>query len=87
MSDPKLWDRVRALLSYHSGTPESALDAQSSPQNTPGWDSVANLGFMSALEDEFGVTVSSNDILRLRTPGDIVEFGAGAPAETGPGTA
>jgi acyl carrier protein len=87
MSDPKPWDRVRALLSYHSGTPETALNAQSSPQNTPGWDSVANLGLMSALEDEFGVMVSSGDVMRLRTLGDIVEFVAGAPAKTGPGTA
>jgi acyl carrier protein len=80
MSDPTLRDRVRALLSYYSGTPESALDAQSSPLNTPGWDSVANLGLMSALEEEFGVTVSSNDVMRLRTLGDIVEFVAAAPA-------
>jgi len=83
MSDPKLWDRVRALLSYHSGAPETALNAQSSPQNTPGWDSVANLGLMSALEDEFGVTISSDDVMRLRTLGDIAEFVA-ATGHAGP---
>jgi len=80
MSDPTLRDRVRALLSYYSGAPESALDDKSSPLSTPGWDSVANLGLMSALEEEFGVTVSSEDVMRLRTLGDIVEFVAAAPA-------
>jgi hypothetical protein len=30
--------------------------------------------------------VSSGDVMRLRTLGDIVEFVAGSPAKTGPGT-
>jgi acyl carrier protein len=74
MVDPVIWERVRAMLSYYSGAPEAGLDAGSSPQNTPGWDSVANLGLMGAIEDEFGITVATRDVMRLRTLGDIAAY-------------
>ena len=74
MVDPALWGRLRELLSYYTGAPEAGLDAASCPQNTAGWDSVANLGLMGAIEDEFGVMVASEDVIRLRTLGDIAAF-------------
>ena len=42
--------------------------------NTPGWDSVANLGLMCAIEDEYGITVATRDVMRLRTLGDIAAY-------------
>ena len=74
MANAEIWDRLRALLAYYSGAPESGLTAASSPQNTAGWDSVANLGLMCAIEDEFGVTVATRDVMRLRTLGDIAAY-------------
>ena len=55
MGDAAIWERVKELLSFHSGAPSGGITPASSPQNTPGWDSVANLGLMCAIEDEYGV--------------------------------
>jgi acyl carrier protein len=84
MGDAEIWKRLRALVSYYSGAPEASLDATSSPRTTTGWDSVANLGIMSAIEDEFAVTVATRDVLRLRTLADIADYvkANGKPSES-----
>jgi acyl carrier protein len=74
MGDAAIWERVRELLSFHSGAPAVGITPASSPQNTPGWDSVANLGLMCAIEDEYGITVATRDVMKLRTLGDIVAY-------------
>jgi acyl carrier protein len=74
MGDAAIWERVKELLSFHSGAPPSGITPASSPQNTPGWDSVANLDLMCAIEDEYGITVATRDVMRLRTLGDIAAY-------------
>jgi acyl carrier protein len=73
MSAEAIAKRLAELLSYFSGAPESSLHAGSTPQNTHGWDSAANLNFIAAIEDEFAVTIATRDVIKLRTLGD---FGA-----------
>ena len=63
--------RLRELLAYHSGAPEGSLRTDSAPQNTDRWDSLANLNLMAAIEEEFGVTVATRDVVKLKTLGDI----------------
>ncbi len=66
--------RLRELLAYHSGAPEGSLRTDSTPQNTGGWDSLANLNLMAAIEDEFGVTIATRDVVKLRSLGDIAAY-------------
>jgi acyl carrier protein len=82
MADDRIARRLRELLSYQSGVPEESLDASSTPLNTVGWDSVANLGFMAAIEEEFKVTIATRDAVRLRSLGDIEVYLRG---HVGPG--
>lgn len=35
---------------------------------------MANLNLMAALEEEFGVTIATRDVLKLRSLGDIQGF-------------
>jgi acyl carrier protein len=74
MSETPTFQRVRALLSEYTGVPESALRADSTPETTEGWDSAANLYLFAAIEEEFGVTVGTRDILRLRSLADIAAY-------------
>jgi acyl carrier protein len=74
MPDEKIRGRVRALLAEHCGAPEASLNDHSTPQNTPGWDSAANLNFVAAIEDEFGVTIATRDAIRLRSLGDFAAY-------------
>lgn len=74
MSDEAVASRLRALLSYHTGLPESEIAADARPDNTRGWDSVANLALMAAVEEEYGVTIGTRDAMKLRTLADVVRF-------------
>jgi|HubBroStandDraft_1064217.scaffolds.fasta_scaffold300259_2 acyl carrier protein len=76
--------RLRELLAYHSGAPEESLGPDSTPQNTHGWDSVANLGLMAAIEDEFQVTIATRDVLRLKSLGDIAAYLEAQPQHASP---
>lgn len=74
MADETIARRLRELLAYHSGVPEATLQGDSSPKNTEGWDSVANLNLMAAIEDEFGVTIATRDVIKLKSLGDITAY-------------
>jgi acyl carrier protein len=74
MSDGEIAAKVRELLAFYSGAPEATLRADSTPQNTEGWDSLANLNLMAALESEYGLTIATRDVLKLRSLGDIAAY-------------
>ena len=74
MADAAIADRLRELLSFYSGAPEATLRPYSAPQSTEGWDSLANLNLMAALESEYGLTIATRDVLKLRSLGDIGEY-------------
>jgi acyl carrier protein len=85
MSDEKIASRLRELLANFSGAAEETLGAHSTPQNTKGWDSAANLYLMAAIEDEFNVTIGTRDAMQLQSLGAIASFleaRGGAPAGT-----
>jgi acyl carrier protein len=71
MPDERIARRLRELLAFHSGAAESSLGPGSTPQNTHGWDSVANLGLFAAIEEEFEVTIATRDVMQLKSLGDI----------------
>lgn len=66
--------RLCALLAQVSDTPENSLSASSTPQNTGGWDSYANLSLMASVEEEYGVTFATSDVLNLKSLGDIAAY-------------
>lgn len=67
-------ERLAGLLSDVCGAPVASLRAESSPGNTPGWDSVATLGFIAAVEDEFGVTIATTEALAIKSLGDMAKL-------------
>lgn len=66
--------RVRALAAESFGLAPDELHPQSSPENTPGWDSFAHLQLVVALEESFGVRFTTRDVLRLGTLADAEEI-------------
>jgi len=84
MADATLSSRLRALLAQHSGAPVSTLGPGSTPQNTEGWDSVANLSLMESIEDEFQVTIATRDAMAMRSLGDIEAYLERVKAARGP---
>lgn len=58
-------DRVIAIAADVFQVPESSLGAMSSPDTIETWDSLHHLSFVVALEQEFGVQFSPEEIEEL----------------------
>ena len=39
-----------------------------------GWDSLVHVTLMAAVQDEFGIRYSIDDIVKMKTAGDILDF-------------
>lgn len=46
-----------------------SLNDESGPENVREWDSVAAMSLVAAVEDTFGVTLSTREIVAMRTIG------------------
>ena len=70
-------DRVLEIARrcFHSRT---ELSAESAPETTPGWDSMAHLEFVIALEAAFEIRMSSQDIMNMTSLGAAVAIVEGA---------
>jgi acyl carrier protein len=69
-----LQDRLAELLADVSGAPASSLGLESAPGVTPGWDSVATLAFITAVEEELGVAITVPESLAIKSLGDMVRL-------------
>jgi acyl carrier protein len=72
--DDAVLHRLRALLSFYTSVPEEKLGPGSTPENTEGWDSVANLWLLAAVEEEFNVTIGTRDAIQLRSLAKIALY-------------
>jgi hypothetical protein len=56
MADEAIAQQMREFLAFHSGASEATLGGNSTPQDTEGWDSLANPDLLAAIEWEYGLT-------------------------------
>ena len=69
-----LQEQLAALLADATGAPVSSLGPESAPGVTPGWDSVATLAFIAAVEDELGVAITTAESMAIKSLGDMVRL-------------
>jgi acyl carrier protein len=62
-------DRLTSLFADGLGVDASSLSDDTSPENTPEWDSLAAMTLVSLIEDEFGVELSTREIMKMQTIG------------------
>jgi acyl carrier protein len=58
-------ERLRRLMADVFEMPESEIRPNSSPDNVPSWDSLHHLNLVLALEQEFGVEFTPEEIEQL----------------------
>ncbi len=58
-----------ALFADGLGLPAHTLSDDTSPDNTPQWDSLAAMTLVSLIEDQYGVELSTRDITKMQTIG------------------
>jgi len=55
-------------------TPVAELSLDSEPESTGGWNSLAHMDFLLAIESAFGIRMAPSDMLAIETLGDAVDF-------------
>ncbi|MBI3793125.1 MAG: acyl carrier protein [Nitrospinae bacterium] len=58
-------DRVRNVLSAVLGVPADSIGEFASPQTLEAWDSLKHMNLVLALEEEFGVSFSDEQMLEM----------------------
>jgi len=64
-------DRIITLFAETLDVPSEKLSEDSSPDNTPEWDSLAAMSLVSVIEDTFGVELSTQEIMKMRSIGIV----------------
>ena len=72
-------DRIRELAAKEFSLDTDKLDPKA-PLDTLGIDSLSFIEFMFKVEEEFGVSVSDEDLKRIKTLGDLERHVAAALA-------
>lgn len=62
-------DKLILLFSEGLGLPSDSLSDDSSPVNTPEWDSLAAMNMVTLIEDAFKVRLKTKDIMRMQSIG------------------
>ena len=64
-------ERLHRTIAQILGVPAADIDDSSSPEQLSTWDSLNHLNLVMALEQEFGLSLSIEDALEMRTVGSI----------------
>jgi len=59
--------RVSKVFSEVLGVAADTITDDTSPDNTPQWDSMAAMNLVVAIEDEFDIRLSTAEIVSMRT--------------------
>ena len=62
-------DRLIEIFEQALGVSIDALDEDSSPETLEEWDSLAAMTLVTLIEDTFAVSLSTRDIMKMRTIG------------------
>lgn len=66
--------RVRQVMALVFNLPEAAVGGDAAIMQTPGWDSLGHANLMLAIEEEFSVTLTPDDVVDLQSLADIVTY-------------
>ncbi len=66
-------DKVKQLIAEHLNKPVEEITEDKEIVKDLGADSLDIVEMLMSLEDEFGVTVSDEDAVNIKTVGDIVK--------------
>jgi acyl carrier protein len=71
MDDIKIDDRLVEIFRTVFESDELQLTASTTAADVEGWDSVAHISLIFAIEEEFGFQFSSSELESIRNVGDL----------------
>ena len=60
-------ERIKKIMSAVFEISPVEINANSSPENIQSWDSLKHINMVSALEDEFGIAFTDDEIIKIVT--------------------
>jgi acyl carrier protein len=73
MGREEILEKVQEVLREELDNPSISVSAASTASEVPGWDSLAHVQIVSAVEKAFGVRFTSREIFRWNNVGEMVE--------------
>jgi acyl carrier protein len=72
MTDAEILEKMTVLLRDIFETPDLDVTPETNAKMVTGWDSMAQVKVLMAIEEEFGLRFSSREMDKLRNVGDLV---------------
>jgi acyl carrier protein len=66
-----LHDRLQDIIRTLFGDDEIVLDDSTVPADVPGWDSLAQVNVIFAIEEAFGIELGGDELSRFTTIGEL----------------
>ena len=66
--------RVTEVVARVMGVAPETINAESSPETLGVWDSLKHMSLILALEEEFAVSFSDDEVVRMSSVGDIADL-------------
>jgi len=73
MTREEIYARLKGIFADVFGR-DVPIEDETAATTVEGWDSFQNITLMGAIEDEFGVKFSIQDVIAFKNVGDIVRF-------------
>lgn len=67
-------DKIIEVMSAVFGIPISEIDSESSPNTIESWDSLSHMNLVIALEEEFDIQFTDEEIVRLLSQKEILSI-------------
>ena len=68
----EMQDKVKSIAAQILQLEPDAIDLGFTPDDVPGWDSLNHLRLITAVENEFSIRLTMNQIRSIESLGDIV---------------
>ena len=66
--------KIKRIFAELLGIEESKINNSSSYNSLEGWDSLKHLEIVSRLEEEFGISISMDDIIAMSDFGKVIKI-------------
>jgi acyl carrier protein len=66
-------NKLLIILADAISVEPASLSDESSPDNTPEWDSFAHMSMIAAIEQEFKISLTLDEVIAMQTLPKIVE--------------
>ncbi len=74
MSQTQIIERLSELLGEVLADDEVSLRPETTAKDVPGWDSLANVRFILAVQQAFKVRLAAGEVGRLKCVGDLASI-------------